>query len=411
MVLAAAIATTTTTAAASGPRGDAERHAGAPDVVLEWYDATSAAVTAAAFPTQVTGSRTWAIAWTAADQALARLRRAAPRDAGARTRSIASDAAIATAVHDALVAAVPAAAGDVDARLEETLARLPDGRAKASGRAVGTATAARLTAERTGDGLDPASVNAPFSPPPPTPGIWRPTPPAFAPAVQSGQGRARPFLVADVAQRIQPPPPPALDSPQYLRDLDEVRRLGGASSAERTPEQTAVALFWESAPLPAFTSVLRGVVDDGRRGAAARIRLISIFHRATVDAQIAVYAAKYRDLRWRPVTALHESGDLDFTPFFTTPAHPEYPSGHGGYAGAAEVVLRALAGPKPAHPITVTSTTAPGAPRTYTDWATLTRENVDGRVWEGIHLRTSDEVGVALGGQVARAALRTAARD
>ena len=40
----------------------------------------------------------------------------------------------------------------------------------------------------------------------------------------------------------------------------------------------------------------------------------------------------------------------------------------------------------------------------------ITTENVDARVWSGIHTRTADTVGVTLGRQVAANALREAYR-
>ena len=53
-------------------------------------------------------------------------------------------------------------------------------------------------------------------------------------------------------------------------------------------------------------------------------------------------------------------------------------------------------------PIPLTSSTAPGVTRTYTDWATISREVIDARVWEGVHYRTSDVVGFEIGQRVAR---------
>ncbi|MEV0232790.1 hypothetical protein [Nonomuraea sp. NPDC050786] len=58
----------------------------------------------------------------------------------------------------------------------------------------------------------------------------------------------------------------------------------------------------------------------------------------------------------------------------------------------------------------LTSPTAPGVTRTYTTWKVLTDENVDARVWSGIHTRSADQAGVRLGRQVAAYALRHAAR-
>ncbi|WP_228772034.1 vanadium-dependent haloperoxidase [Actinokineospora iranica] len=124
-----------------------------------------------------------------------------------------------------------------------------------------------------------------------------------------------------------------------------------------------------------------------------------------MDTQIATSDAKYAYLAWRPVTEIRASGEAGWTPLHVTPAHPDYPSGHASYAGAAEGVLTALVGARAKRPFTVASPTAPGLTVTYRSWQELTRDNVDARVWSGIHSRTADEVGVHVGQSVAAYAL------
>ncbi|MEU2130609.1 hypothetical protein [Streptomyces sp. NPDC018352] len=70
-------------------------------------------------------------------------------------------------------------------------------------------------------------------------------------------------------------------------------------------------------------------------------------------------------------------------------------------------MLTALAGPRTA-PFTLTSGTAPGVVRSYTAWHQLTLENMDARVWLGIHTRLADEAGVELGTDVAEYGLNHA---
>ncbi|EIV92334.1 vanadium-dependent haloperoxidase [Frankia sp. QA3] len=372
------------------------------DVVLTWYDVTADTVAAAALPTQVTNSRIWAVGWLAADRALT----AHPGSTG---RTFATSA-FATALHDSLVALVPARAAHLDAALAATLRQLPDNHDKDAGIDAGQRSARALVAERAGDGLDVASVNAPYSPPPPAPGVWRPTPPAYAPAVQSGQGRGRTFLLGP-ANRFRPGPPAPLGSAQYRRDLAEIRAVGAADSTVRTPAQTDVAKFWAQASLAGYTPILRGLLaQTGGRPLGWQVHLVATFHEVTVDAQIAVYDAKYVYVRWRPVTAIRAADtdgdpttapDPTWTPLTTTPAHPEYPSGHSTYAGAAQRVLEAFTGPGPLQPITVTSATAPGVSRTYASWRQATNDNINARVWEGIHFRGTDITGAELGRSVA----------
>jgi hypothetical protein len=382
----------------------ARDHRTRPSVVLDWYDTTAATVAAAGAPAQITNSRTWAISWLAAARAVAE----APRGAGRRAFQ---DAALASAVHHALVTLVPSRARELDAALRATLDRVPDGKAEASGVSAGVRQARLLLASREGDGLDPASVNAPFPVPPAAPGVWQPTPPAHAPAIQYGSRLARPFLL-DRPDRYRVPAPPALDSARYRADLAEVRAYGAATGAARTPHQTETATFWLGSSLTLFTEPLRVAVSRSPESAAARTRLVALFHTALVDTQIATSDSKYAHLRWRPVTAIR-TGSIDpdpaWTPLHATPPHPDHPSGHTTYAGAAETILTALTGPRTA-PFTLTSPTAPGVTRTYTSWSRLAEENADARVFSGIHTRSADEAGLALGRQVAAHTLRTAHR-
>ncbi|MGC4769018.1 vanadium-dependent haloperoxidase [Micromonospora sp. DT44] len=370
------------------------------DTALAWYDATAAAVATGTRP-QVTNNRAWAISWLAA----ARATRTAPTGDPRHYQ----DAALASAVHTALSSLIPEDAAALDTALRTTLDRIPDGRAKDRGTSVGRAEARSLLAQRTGDGLDPASVNPAYPNPEPGPGIWEPTPPSFSPAQQAGNRFARPFLL-DRPDRYRPGPPPALDSERYRADLAEVRAYGAVDSAVRTPQQTDTATFWLGASLTLYTGILRAALAQSTGPVAGRASLVAIFHVALVDTQIATSDAKYAYLRWRPVTAVRAGAGEDpaWAPLHATPPHPDYPSGHNTYSGAAEQVLTALLGPQAREPYTISSPSLPGATRTYRDWRRPTKENVDARVWSGIHTRSADEAGVRLGRDVAAHAVRNA---
>lgn len=370
------------------------------DTTLEWYDATAAAVATGTRP-QVTNSRAWAISWLAAARAV----RNAPASAPGHYR----DATLAAAVHTALSTLLPDSAPTLDAALRTTLDRLPDGAATDRAVAAGRREARSVLAERDGDGLDPGSVNSPYPTPAPEPGVWQPTPPSFTTAQQAGNRFARPFLL-DRADRYRPGPPPALTSARYRADLAEVRAYGRADSTVRTARQTDTATFWLGSSLTLYTGILRAALVQSDRSTAWRAALVAVFHVALVDTQIATSDAKYAYLRWRPVTAIRADGEPGWSPLHDTPAHPDYPSGHNTYSGAAEQVLTALVGARARHPYTIGSPSQPGATRTYTDWRRPTEENVDARVWSGIHTRAADEAGVELGRRVAAHTVRDAAR-
>lgn len=371
------------------------------DVALEWYDVTADTITAAGAPTQVTNNRTWAIGWLAASRALLRTP-TAPRRQDYR------EAAVAGAIHETLTTLIPARKAELDQALATTLARIPNGSAEDAGVAAGRQQAKTVLASRANDGLDPASVNAPFNPPVATPGIWQPTPPTFSPATQYGNRLARPFLLKS-ADEFRLGPPPTVGSASHNRDLAEVRADGAVNSTSRTQAQTDTATFWLGSSYVLYTAPLRvALAESARKPLADRTKLVALFHVASVDTQIATSDTKYAYLAWRPVTAIRATDDANWTPLHATPAHPDYPSGHNTYSGAAEQVLTSLVGVHTAKPYTIGSPTAPGVTRTYDNWHQLTAENVDARVWSGIHTRTADTAGVALGRRVAANALRDA---
>jgi len=363
-------------------------------VVLQWYDITNSTITAAAFPQPVTGSNAWDVSWLAAAHAVA----------GSRNPDY-QVPAFAQALHDTLESLVPSQASALDADLATTLATIPNGPAKTAGIAAGQQQAVAEIAARQNDGLDTTSVDTPFTPPPPAPGIWQPTPPAFGPAVRAGEGNATPLLLASNDQ-FDPGPPPSLTSQTYLQSLAETESYGAVDSTARTPQETDVALFWEPAINIQYIEIVRAIIADTNHSLSWDTRFVAAFQAVTTDAQISIYNTKYRYVRWRPVTAIREgspgvTADPTWTPYFTTPSFPEYPSGHAGYAGAAQQVLTAFVGPYAPAPISVTSPTDPGSTHVYTNWAQITQEVINARVWEGVHFRFSDDIGARQGADVA----------
>ena len=224
-----------------------------------WYEQTDEAVAAQGPPPDPVAARTWALAWWAADRAIV-----------GRKDGPFVDAAVASAVHDVLLALVPKRKAALDDAL--------DGGADKAGSASGRKAAAEVLAERSNDGLDSQSVERPFAVPAPAPGVWRPTPPQFHEARQAGVPDATPFLLRSVDQ-FRPGPPPRPGTATYRRDLAEVRALGRDVGSARTPEQTAVALFWAGSELDVQVRLVRQAMQAARLSTAEGARLLSAFHR------------------------------------------------------------------------------------------------------------------------------------
>jgi hypothetical protein len=127
------------------------------------------------------------------------------------------------------------------------------------------------------------------------------------------------------------------------------------------------------------------------------------------DAMVSVFDAMYHYEFWRPVTAIR-NGDKDcngeterdgaWLPFIDTPMHPEYPCAHCSLAGAVGAVLHAEIGRGSTPPLSTSSGTAPGAARSWAKIDDFVREVADARIYDGVHYRTSTEVGTAMGRKV-----------
>jgi len=310
------------------------------------------------------------------------------------------DAAVAAANHATLTKLVPSQQASIDAAYQAALATIADGPAKTAGIDVGHKAAAAILALRADDAVAAAETYRPHA----TAGVYVPT--AIPAATQWPQ--RKPWLMTSAAQ-FRPGPPPALTSESWARDYNEIKALGGKSSARRSAEQTEIARFWEYSLPPIYHAVVRSVANMPGREATRNARLFAAVTQAQDDAMIAVFDAKYHYNFWRPLTAIR-SGDIDgndaterdasWTPFIDAPMHPEYPSAHSILAGAVGAVLQAEIGAGSMPALTTTSPTAKGAARRWTKVDDFVQEVVNARVYQGVHYRVSTEVGAAMGKRI-----------
>ena len=237
------------------------------------------------------------------------------------------------------------------------------------------------------------------------PGVWvRLT---SAPASLPGWGKVTPFVIRSASQ-FEPDAPPALSSDEYAKNYNEIKAIGALTGSTRSPEQSNIALFWRASPTAVWNIVLTQVVQTRDMPLSDEARLFALFYLAAADASIACWKAKYDYNFWRPLTAIVNgnsdgndltTGAADWKPFITTPAHPEYPSGHSTNSSAMAKILELEFGDTPGVPISVTQT---GITRNWTSFSEGVQEVIDARVYSGIHFRHSDEVGARLGRQVAQ---------
>ena len=144
-------------------------------------------------------------------------------------------------------------------------------------------------------------------------------------------------------------------------------------------------------------------------------RLLGALDVAMADAAIGCWDAKNTYNFWRPITAIQEHADDGnpfttpdpaWTPLFTTPAHPDYPSGHSCVSAAAALVLSKEFGARTQ--FRLTSDLMLGVSRSFRSFSAALDEVKDARVFAGIHFRTATEVGSSLGAAVGQWVLENA---
>jgi len=300
------------------------------------------------------------------------------------------EAAALAAAYASLVALYPSQKAVLEAAFDRDLAKLPDGETRTLGVAWGRKVAAEYLQSRDKDGVDAKVDYVAVS----DPNAWRPTFPAYAPPLQPQFGNVKPFFVRSALQ-FDSGPPQGPQTDLFVREFDEVKRLGGKNSTERTADQTAVAIFWTAPSYVIFSSVARQLSEARKLDLHDNARLFALLNGATTDAYISGWAVKFKYPTARPITLIREADKLGnaalkadpaWEPLLVTPAHPNFISGHSIFAGAAEKVLQGVFATD-AIPAVAVTYPANGVTRRYTKLSEIAEENDNGRVWGGIHTR------------------------
>ncbi|MEN3312194.1 MAG: hypothetical protein V7645_1523 [Actinomycetota bacterium] len=296
------------------------------------------------------------------------------------------------------------------------------------GTSVGLAAANSIIALRTGDGrMTPVATTSSFETKAPGPGVWRLTPPAFLVPQTPWLGSVQPFLLKSPGQ-FRPEPPIPLSSTEWVRQFNEVKSYGGATSTVRTSDQTATARFYTANVTRQFNRAARDLATARALGELETARLVAMVNTVSADALMSVLNAKYRFLFWRPVTAIDPAAvtadgfgpvpgfndgnpatieEPGWRPLVTTPNHPEYPAAHGTNTSAMAEVFSEFLGTDEID-LDIHGFDAAGlvgnldAVHHFDTADQLREEVINARLWGGIHYRRSSEVGVHLGTKVAQ---------
>lgn len=305
-----------------------------------------------------------------------------------------ADAAVATAAHGVLREYFSAtSAANLDAALATSLSAIPDGAQKNKGIRIGQLAAREMIASRVGDGRNDTSIV--YTVPTPVPvGVWAPVPAIPGGMLAPWLGFVDP-LVVDGPVAVNGPD--ALGSPGYTADYNEVKLVGSAGSASRTPTQTEIALFFATSnPVAQLPLALANYLEVNPIGLERTANLFATSAAAGADTFIQTWRAKYEYRFWRPFEAIQRGGedgnddtvaDPTWTSLvFPNPPYSDYLSGHGSAVSSFAGSVRAELGD--ATPLVLAGATTT---RSYATLSALEFDALNSRIWAGIHFRDAME--------------------
>lgn len=239
--------------------------------------------------------------------------------------------------------------------------------------------------------------------PPTGPGMWEPTAPAFAAALQPHWGDVRPMVDANAQSPIIPVGPPA-----YSTDTNSAF-YAYASQVYHTvnnlsPGQELIALFWADGggtitPPGHSISILTQILDTENANLGWSAYAYAKLGMSQMDAFISCWKTKYTYNLLRPITYIRQNIDSTWASRIGTPPFPEYTSGHSTQSGAMTAVMNDLYGATYGF-TDQTHGSNYGGPRSFGCFDEAAYEAATSRLYGGIHYEFSDVVAITLGKMV-----------
>jgi membrane-associated phospholipid phosphatase len=259
-----------------------------------------------------------------------------------------------------------------------------------AGLALGRAVADAVIARARADGSD----NHFTGQIPTGPDHWAPDPGTATGPTEPLAGTWKTWVVNVTS--IRPGPPPAYGSPQFVKEAQEVVDV----TKNLTADQKRIADFWKDAggtPLPPghWNQIALDTVRPLKLSDPKLARTFALLNVALSDAGNAAWDAKYTYWSPRPINAIRDLGiDPTFTPYIRpTPSFPSYISGHSTYSSAAAQVLDYV------------------FPDQAKNFDAMAQEAALSRLYGGIHFRSDNEVGFAVGTKVGQQVVDKARQD
>ncbi len=285
-------------------------------------------------------------------------------------------------------------------RLDEAADQAADSRVAAganrrsdvdAGLELGRKVAEKVIAFAKADGAEkPCAKKAPGG----APRYWSPPPGSVANPVQPCAGEWKTWVMT-AGNQFRPGPPPVFGSPEFLTQAREIVAVKNSL----TEDQKKAATFWaggQGTPLPAgvWMNVLLAYLRNELPTEPRSERTLALAAVAMSDAGVAAWDAKFTYWDPRPQNGIRDLGiDKAWNPYIDTPFFPSYISGHATYSGAAAEVLSYL------------------FPKDAADFRAKAQEASNSRLWGGIHWRSDNETGLAVGTKVGALVVERAKTD
>ncbi|MEX0612444.1 MAG: PEP-CTERM sorting domain-containing protein [Pirellulales bacterium] len=277
------------------------------------------------------------------------------------------DAAVAQAAYVVISNTYGEQQATLDSVLSARLGAIADSQAKTAGIALGNHIGQHYVDAHANDGHNLPDAYTPTI----APGHWSPDP-MITPDQKgwgSDWGFVTPWAMPNSDHFDALVGVPAFNDQEYVDAFNQVKDYGARNSAVRTPDQTAIGLFWAydrpnlpgapgvGPPPVLFSENMLDIAEQAGNTPADNARMFAMASVAQADAAIAAWDVKYEVDFWRPITAIradathdddnpatvedpnwvylgspgfdHAGAADDFTPPF-----PAYTSGHATMGGA-----------------------------------------------------------------------------
>ena len=184
------------------------------------------------------------------------------------------------------------------------------------------------------------------------PGVSKPVgPPPAGGMLAPWLGHVDPLVLH---RRVRVDGPPALTSKEWVRDFNEVKRVGSlTATGPHTARHQAVADFFY---VNSVVSMERALVDYLRTHPMRlerAARMFAVMNASMADAVRNIWRLKLEVGFWRPAEAIVRAGedgldetvaDANWKPFRATPPYSDYASGHANVTGTFAETARMFLG-------------------------------------------------------------------